>query len=195
MYCKLSLGVDLMKENQHSEIKKSIFISIPVLFIISAPMHFLFDFTGKLAIIGAFAPVNESPWEHLKLAFFPILAWWIIYYFKVQKSENLSRERWIVSTAAAAISAPLVVFLFFYSYTGAFEVEFLALDIFSLLLAIAVGQWLGFHIYKHTNPSKFILCLSLIAIIIFVFMFAYFTFAPPHIHLFRDKNTGGYGII
>lgn len=184
-----------MDKNQQSKMRKSILISIPVLFIISAPMHFLFDFTGKLAIMGAFAPVNESPWEHLKLAFFPVLAWRIVYYFKAQKSENLSGEKWMVSTAAAAVSAPLVVFLFFYSYTGAFEVEFLALDIFSLLLAIAVGQWLGFHIYKYAEPSKLIVYVSLAVIIILIFMFIYFTYSTPHISLFRDRNTGGYGII
>lgn len=195
MYCKLSLGVDLMKKNQHFEIKKSILISIPVLFIISAPMHFLFDFTGKLAIIGAFAPVSESPWEHLKLAFYPALAWWIIYYFKAQEYEGFTVEKWMVSAAAAVISAPLTVFVFFYSYTGAFGVEFLALDILSLLLALALGQLLGFHIYKYAEPSKFIAYVSLAAIIILVFMFVYFTFATPHINLFRDRNTGGYGII
>lgn len=194
MYYKLKLGADFVNKNQQHKIGLSIILSIPVLFIISAPMHFLFDFTGKLAIIGTFAPVNESPWEHLKLAFYPILVWWIVYYFRFRKIQGFSKEKWIVSTAAATTSAPLIVINFFYSYTGALGIESLPIDIFSLVLAIAVGQCLGFHIYKYSNTCRLAKYISLGVIILLVFMFIIFTFAPPHIPLFIDKNFGGFGI-
>jgi fatty acid desaturase len=181
-------------EYQQSKMKRSILISIPILFILSGPMHFLYEFTGKLAIIGAIAPVNESPWEHLKLVFFPILIWWIIFYIKSRNKEGFSKEKWIVSTAAAALTAPLTIILFFYSYTGAFGVEILALDIFSTLLALGAGQYLAYHLYKYTKPSRSVSILSLAVVIVLIFMFVFFTFSPPHLPIFRDKNTGGFGI-
>lgn len=35
--------------------------------------HFLYDWSGKHAVVGLFSPVNESVWEHMKLLFFPML--------------------------------------------------------------------------------------------------------------------------
>jgi hypothetical protein len=183
-----------VNKNKQSKMGRAILLSIPILFIVSAPMHFIFEFTGKLAIMGAVAPVNESPWEHLKLAFYPILVWWIIYYFRGRKAERFSTEKWIAATAVAATSAPLITIIFFYSYTGAFGVESLFIDILSILLAMAAAQYLGFHIYKYANPSKFAAYVSLGVIITLVFMFVLFTFLPLHIPLFMDKNTAGYGI-
>lgn len=90
MRYKLVSGVDFVNNREHSQMKKSILISVPVLFIIGGFMHFLFDLTGKVPVIGAFVPVNESPWEHLKMAFYPMLVWWIAYYLRVRKYENFS---------------------------------------------------------------------------------------------------------
>lgn len=183
-----------MNNYQQSKMKRSIILSMPILFIISAPVHFLFELTGKLNIIGTFAPVNESPWEHLKLVFYPILVWWIIYYLRSRKEVGFSKEKWIVSTAVATFSAPLTIILFFYSYTGAFGVEILALDIFSAFLAIVVGQYLSYHIYKYAKPGRLVSILSLGLVIALIFMFVVFTFKAPHINLFRDRNTGNYGL-
>lgn len=186
-----------MNNREHSQMKKSILISIPVLFIIGSFMHFLFDLTGRVPVIGAFVPVNESPWEHLKLAFYPMLVWWIAYYFRARKYENFSVRKLIISAATALVSSPLIIIMFFYSYTGAFGVESLFLDIISLLLAIAVGQCLGFHIYKYCNPrhSRLAVYISFAIIMMLVIIFILFTFLPPHIPIFMDSNTGGFGII
>ena len=34
--------------------------------------HFLYDWSGRSAIVAAFAAVNESTWEHMKLLFVPV---------------------------------------------------------------------------------------------------------------------------
>jgi hypothetical protein len=183
-----------VNKNPMDKIKRSILISIPILFIISGPLHFLFELTGEPAIIGAVVPVSESPWEHLKLVFYPIMVWWIIFYFKARKQDNFSEEKWMVSTAAAVLSSVLTIVCFFYFYTGAFAVEFLALDIFSSLLAVAVGQLLAYHIYKYSKPWKAASIMSLMIVIAMLIMFVVFTYKAPNVPLFRDKNTGSYGI-
>jgi len=48
--------------------EKWIFKRIPCLFIIGTPIHFLYDIFGKNPVVGFFAPVNESLWEHAKIA-------------------------------------------------------------------------------------------------------------------------------
>ena len=37
--------------------------------------HFLYDLTKHNKFIGLFAAVNESTWEHIKIALTPILLW------------------------------------------------------------------------------------------------------------------------
>ncbi|MBR5155491.1 MAG: hypothetical protein IKW62_03275, partial [Clostridia bacterium] len=37
-------------------------------------LHFLFDWTKNSVIVAPFSAVNESIWEHMKLLFFPLLA-------------------------------------------------------------------------------------------------------------------------
>ena len=38
-------------------------------------LHFLYEFTGKSMWAGFFSPINESVWEHMKLAFFPLVVY------------------------------------------------------------------------------------------------------------------------
>ena len=56
---------------------KRLFIStiIGVIFVSAAGtlLHFVYSWTGNNSIIGLFAPVNESTWEHMKLLYFPML--------------------------------------------------------------------------------------------------------------------------
>ncbi|MCM0650102.1 DUF6512 family protein [Clostridium swellfunianum] len=183
-----------MNEKSMLKMKKSVLISIPVLFIISGPMHFLFELLGEAPIIGAIVPVSESPWEHLKLVFYPILFWWLIFYARGRKQEDFSKEKWIAAAFAAVLSAVLTIFFIFYSYTGAFAVEFLAFDIFSSLFATAVGQCLAYHIFKYSKPTKPAAVIAFLGVAVLLVMFVAFTYNTPHVPLFLDRNTGGYGI-
>lgn len=46
--------------------------------IIGTLAHFVYELTNKSVIAALFCPINESPWEHLKLIFFPYLIWTVI---------------------------------------------------------------------------------------------------------------------
>ena len=49
--------------------------------IIGTLAHFVYEWTNKCVIAAFFCPINESPWEHLKLIFFPYLIWTVIQAF------------------------------------------------------------------------------------------------------------------
>lgn len=57
--------------------QESVFIwemsGIPFLILVGCIIHFVFDWTNRLPIIGIFSPVNESVWEHLKLGFWSLM--------------------------------------------------------------------------------------------------------------------------
>ena len=122
-----------------------ILLGIPVLIIVGSLMHFVYEWSGNSIIVGIFAPINESVWEHLKMAFWPMLIWWLLGYFLLSINNKISAEEWFVSCAIAEIICLLVIVSFYYTYTGALGIESLILDIFSLFLGVAVGQCLALH--------------------------------------------------
>jgi hypothetical protein len=58
-----------------------------IIFLGSA-FHFTYEFSGRFAFVGVFSAVNESVWEHLKLAFWPSVIWLLIEYLPVKKLTN-----------------------------------------------------------------------------------------------------------
>lgn len=170
--------------------------SIPILFVIGGLLHFAYQMTGNCAAIGIIAPVNESIFEHLKLSFYPILIWCIIQLIIGRNKDKYFSDRCkvIVSAFVSCLMSMLVIIGFFYSYTQMFGVDIAILDVFSLLLGIAIGQFAGLHIYNHIKCNKTIAIASLIGIILIIIMFTIWTFNTPHIPFFRDPQTFLYGI-
>lgn len=64
---------DKMVYKTKDSVKKNIFWGILFINLFGILLHFLYDFSGKVLIVGIFAPINESIWEHLKLGFYPII--------------------------------------------------------------------------------------------------------------------------
>lgn len=183
-----------MLNSKMTKAEKWILFGIPVLIIVGSLMHFLYDWTGKLAVVGIFAPVNESIWEHLKLTFWPMVLWWFVWYFVSGRKNAVSSRKWFPSAAASIIACPFVIMAFFYTYTGALGIESLVLDIFSMILGIILGQFLALHIYIYSTFNRLAICIPFIILILMAAAFTIFTFAPPHIPLFLDGPTLTYGI-
>ena len=188
-----------------SKPERWILLGVPFLFALGSLLHFAYGISGENPIVGLFAPVNESVWEHSKMALWPVILWWGLYYaFRGRDGEidenyafrgrdgEIDENRWFGSALAALTAALAVLPALYYFYTGAFGVELLWVDIAILLAAVLAGQWMGLHIYRYTRgmPAKAALALMLgIALLYMVF-----TFYPPHLPWFRDSESGGYGI-
>ena len=63
--------------------------------VIGTLAHFVFEWSGNNTVVGLFCPINESPWEHLKLIFFPYLIWTVAQYFIMHKSKNIFPAKFI----------------------------------------------------------------------------------------------------
>jgi peptidoglycan/LPS O-acetylase OafA/YrhL len=138
--------------------------------------------------------VNESVWEHLKLLFWPGLAWWLLGYFLYAKQDDLPASKWLFSAAAGLFAGPLFIAAFFYTYTGAFGFHSLFLDILSFLLGTAVAQLSGLFLYSYIKTARSLAILAVGVLILVGALFIIFTFSPPQIPLFEDPVTGNYGI-
>lgn len=174
--------------------KSWILWGMPFISIIGSIMHFVYDWSGNLTIVGLIAPINESIWEHLKLTFWPMLLWWSLWFFKNGKKYDISAGRWFSACTAALLVCPLFIVSFYYTYTGSFGIHLLLLDIASLFIGVIIAQFLALHIYRYIRKSSFSFYGAVIVIAIMITAFVIFTFAPPHIPLFKDGVTGTYGI-
>lgn len=171
-----------------------IFINTIILGIVASFSHFAYDLSGKNIIVGMFNPVNESVWEHLKIMFFPFLLWWIAIYLVKNKKCDIPLNTWIVSAAVSLVVAPLSVVLLFYSYTGAFGIESVFIDILLVFVCYFIALWVASHFLKYSEPNKWPVILSVIVITGIFIAFIIFTFNPPRLPIFYDTVTKTYGI-
>ena len=142
-------------------------------------MHFLYDWTGKNPLIGLFAPVNESTWEHIKLLFFPAITWALYTNLQLKSSITDILPSLLLGILVGCFAIPVL----FYTYTGILGFPLLLLDI--LVFFAAIG-FMFFTISKTISSTRLphynkvlILCTILLLI-----SFLLFTFCPPKLGIF-----------
>ncbi|MEG1887696.1 MAG: DUF6512 family protein, partial [Oscillospiraceae bacterium] len=126
----------------HTE-EKWIVFAIPILFLLGAFFHFLYNLCGKFAPIGLIAPVNESVWEHMKMLVIPIIGCWTLYYAVKGKKDGVDKNKWFTALLVALVSSLLVIPTGFYIYTAITKTDLIIADIILFLLAVTIGQLSG----------------------------------------------------
>lgn len=183
-----------MKLLKKEKSTKWILLGIPCIYLLGTVFHFIYELTGNLAIVGSIAPVNESIWEHTKLALIPMLCWWVIWYWVKGKKLGINRNNWIVGSITATISVSILILMFYYTYASGLNIHSLAVDISSFFICIVLGQFIGLHVYTYGNFSNRAFIVFIVIIILFILMYILFTFYTPHLPMFIDGNSGQYGI-
>ncbi len=153
-------------------------------------LHFVFDWTGGFRLVAPFAAVNESVWEHLKLAFWPALLWAVLEHGPLHGRVNNFR---LAKTAGIALM-PLVIVVLFYAYSTALGHHLLSFDIAIFIIAVGAGQYLSYRIMTADERSPYLNRIAPLLIIALAVLFIVFTFLPPEAGLFMDSATGAYGI-
>lgn len=168
-----------------------------ILFIVifGALLHFTFELSGSWRPLGIISAVNESVWEHLKLAFWPAVFWAIIEFFFVKTKAGETRHNFILAKAIGAYIMPLVIVIIFYSYTASLGESILAVDLSSFIIAVVIGQIVSYKLWRSLRSAKALSWLGLTMIIVGVLFFAIFTFYPPQTGIFQDPVTDAYGIL
>ena len=103
-------------------------------------------------------------------------------------------RKWIMSMTISIIISPIIIIIFFYTYTGALGIQNLVLDIFSLILGVFIGQLIGLKYYENYKYNKVVFYSLMFILLLDIVLFTYFTFNPPNIPLFIDSTTGLRGI-
>jgi hypothetical protein len=162
---------------------------IVFVFLLGALLHFVFEWSGESRIVGLFASVNESVWEHFKQGFWPMCLYAAIEYRFLRGRVN----NFLTAKAVAVYIIPIITGLVFYGYTAIIGEEILIVDILIFLVAIVVGQLTSYKIMTSVKLPKYTNSVSPILIILLAFILMLFTLYPPHLPIFLDAS-GFYGI-
>jgi uncharacterized membrane protein len=82
----------------------------------------------------------------------------------------------------------------FYSYTSITGGSIFIIDIATFIVAVVAGQIVSYTLFKKDQFSRNIDKIALIVLIVLGIAFIVFTFYPPHLPIFQDPISRGYGI-
>lgn len=154
-------------------------------------LHFTFNLANKFWLVGMFSAVNESTWEHLKLAVIPAILWAVL----ESKVFRLKNHNFLPAKAIGIYLMPLLIVIFFYGYKAILGNHNLLMDIAIFFIAVIIGQVVSYKIMSCQEFSQRFDKLSFFFLVILLLVFIVFTFWPPKIFIFQDSVFGQYGII
>jgi hypothetical protein len=165
-------------------------VGIPLIFFSGSALHFAFEWCGRLPVVAPFAAVNESVWEHLKLAFWPAVVYAAVEYLAFGRDT----VGFCAAKSAGVLAMPLCIVILFYGYKALLGHHVLCLDILIFLVAVSVGQMSSWFLMLRGHRSAPFTLTGLVAVALLGACYAVFTFTPPRLPIFRDSATGAYGL-
>ena len=158
-----------MKQLQSNIIAGKIFVLIA-----GTLSHFLYGWTGNHFIIGLFAPVSESVWEHMKLVFFPMLFYSLIAIIKLKDCYPAISSSLCFGLLVGTWLIPVLFYI--YTYILGSNILILDIGIFALSTAAAFFTAYKLTLSCHLKPYTFLLYFA-VSILLICFML--FTYSPP----------------
>jgi hypothetical protein len=176
-----------MNKCQRWEIVGTFFI-----IIFGTTLHFWFEWTNYWRPVGLIAAVNESTWEHFKMAFWPGLLFALVEYpFLKNETSNF-----FVAKFVGLLSMPVITVILFYGYTSLTGTHLLWVDVIIFMVSVIGGQYISLHILtKSRNMKSSIQNISIVGLVIMTLAFSLLSFYPLNNFLFAHPGTGEFGIL
>lgn len=141
--------------------------------------HFIYGWSHENIIAAMFCPVNESTWEHMKLLFFPMLLYTLLFF----RTWKTFCPHSVSSLSCGILVGTYSIPVLFYTYTGILGYHTLFLDIMVFLAAVFLAFLTSYRLTFSCRITSYLPALFLICTMLAFFLF---TFSPPQIGLFAD---------
>lgn len=164
-------------------------IAIIIISVVGTLFHFLYELSHHNKIMALFAAVNESTWEHIKIALTPTILYSLYDGFCYGTNPN-----YFFAKVLSLLTIIVVIPLIFYSYTGIIKRHVLIIDILSFYIAIALSQFVFYTILKMPALPFTINYLGAVGTFIVFGIYMTATLFPVKNFLFKDPLTKEYGI-
>ena len=163
-------------------------ISAIVANILGVTLHFTHNKKTKSPLIHSISAVNESTWEHLKLAFMPMFFIAFIQYALLCSVYPNVMEANFVGILLTLTVIPAV----YYPVHFSLKKEILWISIAIFLTSVSLGYVLS---YQYIVQRIVVLGepVSLLLLFAVASLFVWFTKSPPKLFLFKDPISRKYG--
>ncbi len=176
--------------NTKRKAEKTLFFSFIISVILGTLLHFAFEYSGGNTVLGAFTPVNESIWEHLKLILIPSIIVGFIEYFVFGKEY----PGYFGAKGFATLLGMLFVLTGYYTYVGIVGTNYFVADILLFIGGVALTSFLTYIFLTKFDLGERESIIGILIIAFLIIIFMYFTFNPPMLELFRDPLSEDFGI-
>lgn len=166
--------------------KKWTLIVTVIVIIIGVIMHYFYEWSNENKLVGYFAPVNESVWEHLKLLLFPLLVAVAFEVYVARSKGQKVNNVWTALIVSALVGMTFIVTTF-YTYTGAITSKsVVTLDILTFIIAAALSSIVVHYLFKWRKFSANTEIVSIIVLIITILVIFRFSYKPPTLPIFEE---------
>ena len=166
-------------------------VGIPVIYLVATLLHFVYDLSGGSTLAILFGAVNESVWEHIKIFAVGFVLWAIIVLLWVRPPFY----KYVVSKTLSLYFMMLAIIVFFYTYNMFTPEPILWLDLVSSFVFVALSQYLSYRLTTEDNNLSDYFAVAVMLLMMFFVMFFSFTVFPPKADLFKDPQSGAFGIV
>ena len=156
--------------------------------LIGTLSHFLYDIFNHNKIIGLFSAVNESTWEHVKIALTPTLLWGLLDGFIYGSNPNYFLAKF-VSLFIIIILMPL----FFYGYQTITKRDVVFFNILNFYIVILASQMSFYWLLRVGDLPYYVQYISCVGIFLLFGGYMIHTLMPPKSFMFKDPITNKYG--
>jgi hypothetical protein len=160
--------------------------------ILGSLLHFAFDWAKHNRIMAIFAAVNESYWEHIKIAVWPVFCLQVILF----ALGGFNHPSFIPAAAASVYSIPILMIGLVFLYKLISKRNILWIDITSFFAVVAVSQVIFSNVLIELKPSLPTIVLSSLLFVGLFAAFLKFTLHPPkEPDFFIDPTNSKYGLL
>lgn len=173
-----------------SVILVSLWMIVP-LGLLGSALHFLFDWTKHNRFVAIFSAVNESYWEHIKIAIWPVLLLQIVLF----SLGGYQIASFVPAATIALYSIPVSMVGLVFLYKSVTKHNILWLDISIFFVCIAIAQSIFALVLGQLSPTSGTVVLSSLFLLGLIVAFLLFTFRPPREpDVFLDPIKKDYGL-
>lgn len=146
-------------------------------------LYFAYEISSKNLLVGMFAPVSNSPWEYLKLIFFPSFLYFMCGWGYFARTLHT----FIQACFSGLITGTFFFLIMFFTYTGIIGQSVFVLNLFAFLFSAYLVYYLSYNfiiLHYDVIPLPLLVCL----IVTLMVCFFSFSFSPPELPLFSIIN-------
>ena len=157
--------------------------------VVGSFSHFIYDLSKQNKIVGYFAAVNESTWEHIKLVILPTFLWIGIEYHWYIGVNNYFFSRFIGLLLMIVLIPGL-----FYGYQIVTKKNNGLVNILIFIVSVILGQITFSQLVKINMNSQVLLHIGIVGLISIFLIYMTRTYVPKKNFIFKDPITKKYGI-